>query len=110
LVDFSDVMPTLLELAGTPPQTALDGMSFASVLRGEAASSREWVHSFFKGEWFVRDARWKLRENGDLYNVSASPGQETRVDPSSDTDASRAARSRLQAIAAALHHANSPGR
>jgi len=110
LVDFSDVMPTLLELAGAPPQTALDGISFASVLRGEAASSREWVHSLLKGEWFVRDARWKLRENGDLYNVSASPGQETRVDPSADTDASRTARSRLQAIAAALHHANYPGR
>lgn len=103
LVDFSDVMPTLLSLAGAEPPAAIDGISFADVLRGRAASSREWVHSLFKNEWFVRDGRWKLRENGDLYHVSGSPLEETLVAPSDDTDPSREARRRLREAANRLH-------
>ena len=108
LVDFSDVLPTLLELSGVHPPT-VDGISFAKVLRERAPSSREWVHCSHKGEWFVRDARWKLRENGDLYDVSASPLTERKASPTADIDDSRAARTNLEAVAEGLHPADSRG-
>lgn len=109
LIDFSDVLPTLLELAGTKPQAGVDGVSFASVLRKRQPAPREWVHSLYKGEWFIRDGRWKFRETGDLYDVSRSPARETLVKPGDDSPASREARARLQAAAASLHPGNPAG-
>ena len=45
LVQYADVLPTLLDLAGDPaPGFALDGMSFLPVLRGEKDSEREYVY------------------------------------------------------------------
>ncbi|MBA4020603.1 MAG: iduronate-2-sulfatase [Pirellula sp.] len=40
LVETVDVYPTLCELAGLSPQTPLDGLSFAAVLRDPASSTR----------------------------------------------------------------------
>jgi N-sulfoglucosamine sulfohydrolase len=47
LVQYADVVPTLLELAGGHPaasEPTLDGTSFATVLRGEAESHRTWAY------------------------------------------------------------------
>lgn len=45
LVQYADVLPTLLDLAGEPsPDFALDGMSFLTVLRGEKDSQRKYVY------------------------------------------------------------------
>ncbi len=44
LVQYADVVPTILELAGgTIESQELDGTSFASVLRGESTSHRQYV-------------------------------------------------------------------
>ena len=103
LVDFTDIMPTCLELAHAVPPAGLDGVSFAAQLQGKPGTPRDWVHVQFVNYYFVRNAKWKLRENGNLYDVSSSPYLEKLVVPSDDTGESKAARQRLQAVLRKLH-------
>jgi len=56
-------------------------------------------------KYFVRDSKWKLRENGVLYDVSGAPDTEIPVDSKNDTPESKAARARLQAVMNQLHPA-----
>jgi len=106
LVDFTDILPTCLEVAGAPAALGIDGVSFAPQLQGQSGKPREWVHSLYVDKYFVRDAQWKLRENGELYDVSNSPYTETLVKPENDTPASKAARARLGAVLHKLHPPN----
>ena len=103
LVDFTDILPTCLELAGTASKQAIDGISFAPQLQGTSGKTREWVHSLQLDKYFVRNALWKLRENGALYDVSEAPYAETLVTPETDTPESKAVRVRLQAVMDTLH-------
>ena len=103
MVDFTDVMPTCLQLAGVSAPKGIDGVSFAWQLLGQTGTPREWIHSLFKDQYFVRDARWKLRESGELFDVSGSPYVETLLPPESDTPESKAARTRLQSVLDNLH-------
>lgn len=66
LVDHSDVLPTLAELAGAPIPEGIDGRSFVPVLRGEPGP-REWIFSFARGERILRDRRWLLERNHESY-------------------------------------------
>ncbi|MFK7738059.1 MAG: sulfatase [Pirellulaceae bacterium] len=45
LVQYADVTPTLVELAGGEPSATFDGTSFAEVLRGNADTHREFAFS-----------------------------------------------------------------
>jgi arylsulfatase A len=82
LVDFTDFMPTLANIAGIPvPQNfgILDGKTFYPVLTGSASSSRNYVFNHFqpsiadKGTGriirYVQNATYKLYENGGFYNM-----------------------------------------
>ena len=84
LVDFSDFLPTLQEIAGAPVPKEIDGISFAPLLKGEAAASsaREWMHCYYNPRpektepvRFVRDRAWKLYDDGRFYHV-AEDGEE----------------------------------
>ena len=71
LVDLSDVFPTLGELAGgaAPPSGhAIDGKSFAPVLRGETAKGRDWIFSAVRNERVLRDKRWLLEGDGRFFD------------------------------------------
>jgi arylsulfatase A len=103
LVDFSDILPTCLSVAGVPLPNDIDGISFAPVLEGKGKSPREWVHSLYNKQWFVQNAGWKLRENGELYDMSNAPYDEKLVAPDKDTPNSQAARESLQSVADKLH-------
>ncbi len=77
LVDFSDFVPTLREVAGAPAVKGLDGVSFAPQLRGEKGSPREWMFCYYnprpertKPARFVRDQQWKLYGDGRFYDVA----------------------------------------
>ena len=56
LVDFSDFLPTLADLAEAklPAGFRTDGESFASRIRGESASPRQWAFSEHCGKIWVR--------------------------------------------------------
>jgi arylsulfatase A-like enzyme len=120
LIQFPDLMPTFLDLAGARVPAGLDGISFAAQLQGNPGAPREWVHVLHATEvekkaekktgkpnvkifYFVRDARWKLRENGELYDVSHSPDAEKLVKLEDDTSESKTARERLGAVLHKLH-------
>lgn len=45
MVDFTDFLPTFIELAGGKPPADIDGRSFAAVLRGRAGRHREEVYA-----------------------------------------------------------------
>lgn len=70
LVDLSDVLPTLADLAGaaTPRGIALDGRSFAPALRGIRGQGRAWIASFMDDRAIIRTARWLLEGDGKLYD------------------------------------------
>jgi arylsulfatase A len=65
LVDTSDVLPTLVELSGAslPAGHAQDGQSFAPILKGEAAETRDWIFSYLGRQRVLRTRRWLLEEN-----------------------------------------------
>ena len=65
LVDTSDVLPTLIELAGAqlPANHPLDGRSFAPILRGEQTDVREWIFSYLGDRRVLRTKRWLLENN-----------------------------------------------
>ena len=107
LVDFSDFLPTLAEAAGAglPTDRAIDGRSFLPQIRGQAGTPREWVFSHYprrrddpeKTRAYVRDKRWKLYDNGKLFDLVADPLEKSplRANRREPVEA-KAARARLQ--------------
>jgi len=99
LVDSSDFLPTLAEIAGAklPQGTVLDGRSFAPQLRGDAGKPRDHVFLQLARKWYARSAGWKLTQDGELFNMQHAPYEEELV-PADTTDAVAVAeRARLQA-------------
>lgn len=104
LVDFSDLLPTFCELAGTviPGEHSIDGRSFAPLILGTSTDSeREWIFSMGGGNeakltdkgvqnrWrfrdrVIRDKRFKLYVGTDsrperLINLLSDPFEETNL-------------------------------
>ncbi len=91
LVDFSDFLPTLVELTGAilPEQVPLNGHSFAATILGTGRSSRRWAYAEGRsGLQFVRSREHKLYSNGDFYDMNADPEEQH---PLSDVTADVAA-------------------
>jgi len=107
LVDFSDFVPTLAEVAGAelPENTILDGRSFLPQLGGRKGNPKDWIfchygpkHGGRKLKRFVRDKRWKLYHTGELFDVHADPLEEKPIHPGQGGEEPSAVRQRLQAI------------
>ncbi|WP_395740123.1 sulfatase-like hydrolase/transferase [Prosthecobacter sp.] len=107
LVNFTDMQATFLELAGAkaPEGFKFDSVSIAPQLRGEKGTPREWAYVQLGSRWFVRSQGWKLNESGELFDMSDAPFVEKPVAVSEDTEASKAARTRLTAVLAELNPA-----
>jgi len=103
LVDFSDFFPTFAEIAGAklPAGVTIDGRSFAPQLQGRPGKPREWVFVQLDGNWYVRDARWKLNQSGELFDMKDAPFAQAPAPP--DSDEAKAAKTRLQAALDTLH-------
>ena len=102
LVDFSDILPTLAELAGAqfPQNYALDGKSFAPLLQGKPFVGREWIHSYLGTARWLRDRRWLLDGAGKFYDCGNRRDETSGyrdVTASSDPEV-LAARKRFDAI------------
>lgn len=82
LVDFTDLLPTLADLAGArlPHDRTLDGRSFVGLLNGRGMRNpREWVFSQHGANRIVRNARYKLYSNGRYYDVLSDPLEEQNL-------------------------------
>lgn len=90
LIDFSDFFGTFAELGGAklPEGVKIDSRSFARQIKGEKGTPRDWVYVELNGKSYVRDARYKLMNNGDFYDLKNAPFEEAPVSPgTTDADA-----------------------
>jgi arylsulfatase A len=107
MVSFADPHATFVEIAGAklPEGMKFDGRSFLPQLRGEPGQPREWAYVQLGTKWFVRNAGFKLNEQGELFDMSDAPFVEKPLAAGADTEASKAARQRLTAVLAELNPA-----
>lgn len=105
LIDFSDFFPTLVELAGArmPDGVTIDGRSFAASLSGqlEAKPRRAWIYSQYGQRRVIRDRRFKLTSEGELFDLVADPEEKQNFANSHDSQG-QAAKTRLTAALASL--------
>jgi arylsulfatase A len=100
LVDFTDMLPTFVELAGAklPQGVPIDGHSFAPQVHGEKGNPREWLFVQLGRKWYVRDDGWKLNQAGELFDMKDAPFVEQLVPADTQDPVAIAARARLQAV------------
>ncbi len=97
LADLTDLLPTCCDVAGAriPTDRAIDGVSLVKPLLGEPGRRKDYVHVQLVKKRFLRDTRWKIREDGRLYDCKETPFEEKLIKPEEDTPESREARERL---------------
>jgi arylsulfatase A-like enzyme len=109
LIDFSDFLPTLAEVAGVelPAGVPCDGRSFLAQALGREGDPREALFCYSNPRpderpgWearFARDHRYKLYSDGRLFDVQSDPLEETPLEPPEADDA----RARLEAVLASM--------
>jgi len=107
LLDFSDMLPTFAEMAGVQltREDAIDGQSFLAQLKGERGNPRTWTYCYYDCRWgkfkksvFARDQRYKLFDNGNLYDVPADLYEKNPIAVDKDSKESKQAREKLQAV------------
>jgi len=70
LLDFTDIVPTLAELAGADISGRVtDGVSFLPQLRGRSGQPRDWIFCQVGDDWFIRDKRYRLRKDGEFADM-----------------------------------------
>ena len=124
LVDFSDFLPTFLDLAAaeTPRDRELDGSSFAPLLRGKDRPGRTWVYAeesvlpkpggvepsqASSGLRWVRNAAWKLYNDGRLYDMQEDPLEQNPILDDRDSE-QREIRARFKDAFEGLERAQRP--
>ncbi|MEX2561080.1 MAG: sulfatase-like hydrolase/transferase, partial [Pirellulales bacterium] len=96
LVYLMDIYPTVCELAGAKVPPGLDGKSFAGLLRGKPAATRDTLFLAYRDvQRAVRDDRWKLirypqagrtqlfdlaTDPDEIHDLSADPDQAARIE------------------------------
>lgn len=106
LVDFSDFLPTLAEVADAklPENVIIDGRSFLPQLRGEKGNPRSWVFCQYQRnpgdplKRFARDKRWKLYQGGRLFDVLTDRLEKSPMKAGQGGEEAAAARERLGAV------------
>jgi arylsulfatase A-like enzyme len=89
LVDLSDLMPTVVDLAGgrLPKGLELDGRVCSDLLSGRGLTQpREWIMAQHGHERVIRNARYKLYSNGRCYDVVADPLERHNLARSSNSE------------------------
>lgn len=105
LADFTDLYPTLCDLAGIAPapEHGTDGVSFAEFLRGApgAVPPREWILNEYHTTRVVRDRQFKLYNDGRFFDVTNDAVEQHDL-AASAAPAVAAARARLGGVLAGL--------
>ena len=110
LVDSTDVYATILDAAGAthPSDRALDGVSFLPQLEGRSGAPKEEIivwhdprpgamkEAFTRLDLFARDRRYKLYDDGRLYDVPNDPLEASPIPEEGGSAEAEAARRRLR--------------
>lgn len=100
LIDFSDFLPTFIDLAGAEmPKGPLNGQSFAPRLLGTGSGDRTWVYAEHRGKSWTRNRRFKLYDDGRFFNVEQDPEEQKKLDLDALDDSEKKALALLQAAA-----------
>lgn len=81
LVGAADFYPTLCQAAGVPIPANTDGVSMLPILRGESATARAWLYTWYSPrqhpdldvQEFAFDERFKLYRGGKLFDLRLDP-------------------------------------
>ena len=100
LIDSSDLLPTFADLAGAklPTKNVLDGRSFLPQLLGKKGNPRQWIFTELGNKWYVREAKWKLNREGELFDMSNAPFEEKLVTDFTSSKEASEAHDRLQKV------------
>lgn len=100
LIDASDILPTLADVAGAklPENKILDGKSFVPQLKGQKGNPREWIFMELGNQWYVRDQKFKLNRAGELFDMSKAPFEENIVFNILDNKEASEAKTRLSIV------------
>ncbi len=92
LVSLTDLLPTLIEIAGGKTPESIDGKSFLGLLRGEKTGHREAVYGSHTGDTNMnRTPMRMIRTKRYKYILNLAPEQEyhTHIDKAIDHDGGR---------------------
>tara|TARA_B100000809_G_C14590595_1_gene333476 strand:- start:59 stop:373 length:315 start_codon:yes stop_codon:yes gene_type:complete len=89
-----------------PSDYLIDGQSFLPQLKGEVGNPRDYIYFHFEPmsgrvhryARFIRDRRWKLYDDGRLFDLNSDPEEEAAFDPSTDNDERSEVRGRLAPV------------
>lgn len=99
LIDFSDIFPTLCELANAPlPKEDIHGQSFLPQLLGNPGTPREWVHVQDKEERHIRNSDYILNNQNQLRPVVEIWESQANPDQNKHPEKEKAAREALQNV------------
>jgi arylsulfatase A-like enzyme len=102
LADFSDIFPTLVELANarSPEGLLIDGRSLAPLLLEDPAfEPRSWIFSQYAERRVVRDERFKLYSDGPLFDAEADPLEQKNLQHDDNAEAAAARKSLANVLA-----------
>ena len=112
LIDFSDFLPTVVEIAHAeiPTDRILDGQSFLGQLQGKPGPVREWVFCHYDPRWgkrvparFARTQRWKLYGDGRFYDIFSDVLEKDPLSASGLNADTLKVHQKLQAVLDQLH-------
>ena len=99
LIDFSDLLPTLCEVTGSPlPKQEIHGRSFAPQLHGKSGNPREWIHIQHQAARQVRNSDYMLDNKNQLRRVVELWEDPAKPNESKLPEKEAAARKSLQAV------------
>lgn len=95
LIDFSDFLPTFVELAGIkmPTGRIFDGKSFLPAIMENQQHIRDWVYVQWNDVFWLRNQYWKLYNNDQLYHMVSDPSEERPIYREGDSQESASVRS-----------------
>ena len=113
LICFSDFFPTMVEAAGLPEKKISDGdgWSFWPQCQGRQGKKRDWIYCYYfprpsSAKYndkyshyevrFARDKRYKLYDNGDLFDTVKDVSEKHAIAVGQADQAAEAARTSLQ--------------
>ncbi len=101
IVNFSDILPTIAEVAGAKVEQKIDGISFLGHLRG-GQPARQVSYCWYarnggmKGQEFARTADWKLYPTGEFFNVRVDVLEKNPLSPGELNAAQKTVRAQLE--------------